>query len=109
MLEILAGAVDVPEGLLYFPRFLSPNEEMALLRQVEMLFRTRNPVHFVLRGRPSKRDMLFFGWDYHQGNPRPAAPLSDCPFLVDLRDHVAGLIEEPSEPFAQAIVTRYPP
>jgi alkylated DNA repair protein (DNA oxidative demethylase) len=93
------------DGLLYKSNFLSPEEEGALIREIQML-----PLaSFQMKGVTSKRQVLHFGWDYNYDawKIRPAAPLPD--FLKRLREQAAGAVREAPEGFEEALINGYPP
>ncbi len=98
--------VEEPAGLVYRPDFLSPEEEAALLAEVE-----RVDFHaVVMHGQAARRTVRHYGYDYdyeRYGRILPAEPFPD--WLVPLRDRCAELADLEPEALAQALVTRYPP
>jgi alkylated DNA repair protein (DNA oxidative demethylase) len=94
----------LPEGLLYVPDFLTPDEERDLLATIEAIdFR---PI--VMRGQTARRTVRHFGLDYEydsgelaEGEPLPAS-------LEWLRERSAAMIERDPADLAQILVSRYP-
>jgi DNA oxidative demethylase len=97
---------DSPEGLVYQPEFVSPEEERDLLAAIEQLdFR-----EIRMRGQTARRTARHFGFDYdyeRYGRLVPGDPLPD--WLVALRERCAGLAALDPDELAQALVQRYPP
>jgi alkylated DNA repair protein (DNA oxidative demethylase) len=94
----------LPEGLVYRPDFLTPDEEHDVLRVVEALeFR---PV--VMRGQAAKRTVRMFGldYDYEHGELAPTEPLPAA--LEWLRERCAALIERKPADLVQVLLSRYP-
>jgi len=83
-----------PEGLVYRPDVLAPEEERALL---DVLAGLRfDPI--VIRGHAAKRTARHYGldYDYESRTPRPGEPVPD--WLHVARDRAAALAEvEPEE------------
>jgi alkylated DNA repair dioxygenase AlkB len=98
-------ADEPPAGFEYLADFLDPDEERALLAEVE-------PLPFeavVFRGYPARRRVVHLGHRYDfesrgldAGLPIPAA-------LLELRDRLAPVADRPSERFEEVLVTEYPP
>ena len=98
------ATVEEPEGLVFAPEFLSPDEERTVLGVLDELeFR-----EVVMRGQTARRTVRHFGFDYdYEGwGLEPAEPLPVS--LVWLRDRCATLAELDPEALAQALVSRYP-
>jgi alkylated DNA repair dioxygenase AlkB len=97
---------DSPEGLVYRPNFLSPDEERDVLAAIEGLdFR-----EIRMRGRTARRTARHFGFDYdyeQYGRLVPGDPLPG--WLVSLRERCAPLADLDPDELAQALVQRYPP
>lgn len=95
---------EVPEGLVYEPELLTPDEERDVLRVVEAIdFR---PV--VMHGQTARRTVRHYGYDYdYEAREVAEAPRLPHELLV-VRDRAAGLAGLEPEALAQALVTRYP-
>jgi alkylated DNA repair dioxygenase AlkB len=96
---------QVPEGLVYEPELLTPEEERDVLEAVEAIeFR---PV--VMHGQTARRTVRHYGFDYDYESRElvEAAPLPEELRLV--RDRSASLAGLEPAALAQALVTRYPP
>ena len=93
------------DGLTYLEDFLSPDEERALLSEIETY-----PFHEVkMRGQIARRTVIHFGWDYdYEGwKIHPATPPSER--LRALADRCAGAAGVAPEALEQFLVARYPP
>ena len=97
---------DSPEGLVYRPEFVAPDEESDLLAPIEGLdFR-----EIRMRGQTARRTARHFGFDYdyeRYGRLVPGDPLPG--WLVSLRESCARLADLDPDKLAQALVQRYPP
>jgi alkylated DNA repair protein (DNA oxidative demethylase) len=94
-----------PAGLTYQQDFLTPDEEAALLAEVETY-----PFHEItMRGQTARRTVIHFGWDYdYDGwkiHPTTPAP----PSLRTLADRAAAAAGVPPDVLEQFLVARYPP
>lgn len=94
---------DSPQGLLYIPAFLSAEDQLSLLRELETL----DYKHDSFRGQKLKRSYAQFGFEYvSTGHGLKQAP--------SIPEFLSRLIEKvvkhhlPEETFNQVIVTRYP-
>ena len=95
---------EEPEGLVYRPEFLSPDEERALLSWLSTL-----EFHEVaMRGQVARRTVRHYGYDYGYeswtlvpGEPIPSE-------LEPLRDRGAALAGLEARDLLQALVSRYP-
>jgi DNA oxidative demethylase len=96
---------DVPEGLVYCPGFLAPEEERALVQEIE----TYSFREVVMHGVAARRTVLHFGWDYdYEGwSIHPAEPPS--PLLRALADRCAEVARVEPSSLEQFLVARYPP
>ena len=95
----------MPPGFVYTPDFLTPDEEHALLAEIETY-----PFHEVrMRGQIARRTVIHFGWDYdYEGwKIHPTAPPS--PQLRALADRCATAAEIEPESLQQFLIARYPP
>ena len=93
---------DLPEGFVYRPDFISPDEEALLIdaiRQVEFS-------NFEMRGVVARRRVAFFGSSYDAGRTR-TLPLPA--FLRPLRERAAALAGVDAEAFAMALINEYRP
>ena len=93
-----------PDGFHYFPDFISAEEELALVEEIE-----KSDLHtFMFQGFEAKRKTASFGYDYSfdkraisKGKPIPAA------FNTVIRK-VANKLSIDSNDFAELLVTEYP-
>jgi alkylated DNA repair dioxygenase AlkB len=91
----------IPDGFVYQPNFIAPNEERTLLTQLAtMAFST-----FEMRGVVARRRVAFFGESYAVG--AEAAELPE--FLEPLRMRIAGWAGVAPLAFAMALVNEYRP
>lgn len=105
MPEAREDGADGPEGLLYRPDFLSPEEEETVVAFLEAL-----EFHAVtLRGQTARRTVRHFGYDYGYESARVAPGEPIPPELEWLRDRCAGLATVEPERLVEALVSRYPP
>ena len=103
----LFGPVDVglPEGLVYWPDFVTAAEEAALIDHVAAL-----PfAPFQFHGFEGNRRTVSFGMEYKfdgsglkQAEPFPG-------WLLPVRDHAAALAELKPEDFVHALIIEYAP
>jgi alkylated DNA repair dioxygenase AlkB len=95
-----------PEGLVYEPEVIGPDEERALVEA----FEAAEFQEIRMRGQVARRTALHFGVDYDYDNP--GRVVSGDPFpewLAELRARAAELAGvEPAE-LAEGLVQRYPP
>ncbi|HYN99762.1 MAG TPA: alpha-ketoglutarate-dependent dioxygenase AlkB [Actinomycetota bacterium] len=94
-----------PEGLVYRPEFLSPDEHDQLTAWVEGL--TYEPV--VMHGQAAKRQVRHFGflYGYESWSLKPGESIPEE--LFGLRSKCAVLAELEPDQLDEALVTRYPP
>ena len=95
----------LPEGFRYAPDFLSPDEERALVTQLETLpFKG-----FEFQGFVGNRRVVSFGWRY-DFNERQLQKADDMPpFLLPLRERAAGFAGLAASGFQHVLVTEYAP
>jgi DNA oxidative demethylase len=96
---------QAPEGLLYEPEFITPEEEVALIAALEGLDFEEVRMH----GQTARRTVRHFGYDYdYEGRQLTACdPLPED--LRWLRERSARLAGLGPEELAQTLVSRYPP
>src|SRR4051794_23161353 len=96
---------EQPQGLVYRPELLAPEEEAELLQELETL--RFDPI--VLHGREARRTGRHFGLDYDYGarTPMPGEPVPD--WLLPLRARAAELVGQDPEELVEILVQRYPP
>ena len=95
---------SLPDGFLYRPEFLSPEEERDLVRRVEALPFENFQFHSGLAG---KRRVVSFGWRYDFGE-RTLRKADDMPpFLMPLRARAAAWAGLEPSSFQHALVTEY--
>ncbi len=94
-----------PEGFLYRPEFLPPDEEQELVARMGDL-----PLkEFEFQGYLAKRRVLSYGWHYNFDQQRiePAGEIP--PFLVGLRDRTAVFAGLAPTDLPHALITEYSP
>jgi alkylated DNA repair dioxygenase AlkB len=95
----------LPDGLLYRPDFLTPDDERALLDGIARLpFAEARYKAFT-----AKRRIVSFGagYDFDRNDLADAPPLP--PFLLALRERAAAFARTPAERLSQSTVTEYRP
>ncbi|MBC6983508.1 alpha-ketoglutarate-dependent dioxygenase AlkB [Caulobacter sp. 17J80-11] len=105
LFQLTPSPPALPEGFVYRPEVLTPDEEARLAaRLAELAF-----APFEFRGYLGKRQVVSFGWryDFTAGGLRPAAPIPD--FLKPLRVRAAEAAGLTAADLQQALVTQYPP
>jgi alkylated DNA repair dioxygenase AlkB len=95
---------EKPEGLVYEPELLPPDEErdlLAFLDEIEF-----HPV--VMHGQAAKRMVRHYGYDYEYERREavPGEPLPDE--LLGVRAQAAALAELDAQELEETLVTRYP-
>ncbi len=103
----LFGAVDptLPEGLVYRPDFLGPEEEIALIEHLaDLPF-----APFQFHGFEGNRRTVSFGMEYRFDGSglRETEPFPD--WLLPVRDRAAALADVEPEDFVHALVIEYAP
>ena len=93
---------DVPDGFVYWPDFISPDEEAQLVSAIGQVAFSA----FEMRGVVARRRVAFFGSSYDAG-PAETPPLPA--FLLSLRDRAAASAGVDAEAFAMALINEYPP
>jgi alkylated DNA repair dioxygenase AlkB len=91
-----------PDGFLYRPDLISPQEEAALAAWIATL--PLKPYEF--RGYLGNRRVAAFGLGY--GRAKTKAP-DIPPILLDLRQKIAGFARRATEDFVQAMASEYAP
>lgn len=94
-----------PDGLAYEPRFITAAEEAALIGEIARL-----PLREAeYKGYTARRRIASYGSQYDFGANQllPAAPLP--PFLLPLRQRVAGWLGLQPEGFVDALIAEYRP
>ena len=95
---------EEPAGLVYRPELVSPDEQAALLEELERL--RFDPI--VMHGQKAKRTARHFGldYDYESRTPKPGEQLPD--WLEPVRERAAGLADVRPEELVEILVQRYP-
>lgn len=95
----------LPNGLVYRPDFLSPDEEEVLLAYIQNLPLFNAPY----KEYTSKRRILNFGWsfDFQNSKLTPGPPLPR--FLSSTQRKVAKWLQIPQHHVAEALITEYSP
>ena len=98
-------AAEPPEGFQYRPEFVSPEEERALLEEIEAY-----PFHEVrMRGQVARRTVIHFGWDYDYEGWKIFPTTPPSPRLRALADRCAIAAHIEPDALQQFLVARYPP
>ena len=102
--EVARAPTEAPEGLVYRPGLISPDEENELLGVLGSL---RFDL-IVLHGQAARRTARHFGLDYDYGarTPQPGEPVPG--WLEPARIHAAGLAGIVPEELVEILVQRYP-
>lgn len=103
--KLLDTRLNLPNGLLYRPEFISPEEEWQLIACCDTL-----PMKQArLRGRSAKRRYIHFGWEYNylrdlfvQTDPLPK-------FLNPFVRRIAKWLDIPRDRIVEALILEYPP
>jgi alkylated DNA repair protein (DNA oxidative demethylase) len=96
---------EEPQGLVYRPELVSPDEEADLVRELERL--RFDPI--VLHGQAARRTARHYGlgYDYESRTPQPGEPIPD--WLLPLRARAAELAGVEPDDLVEALAQRYPP
>ena len=102
-LQLFGAGPALPEGFLYQPEVVSPEDERALLEQLrELPFK-----EFIFQGFIGKRRVVSYGWRY-DFNDRMLQKANDIPsFLLPLRELAAGVARMRPDKFQHVLVTEY--
>jgi alkylated DNA repair protein (DNA oxidative demethylase) len=101
---VAKAPLEEPEGLLYRPEVITPEEEAALLG----VFRGLRFDPIVIHGQAARRTARHFGlgYDYQARTPLPGEPIPE--WLEGLRAALAALAGRESAELVEALVQRYP-
>jgi alkylated DNA repair protein (DNA oxidative demethylase) len=101
-LELFAR--DLPEGFVYRPEFISPEQERTLEGMIEQLSFAQIKMH----GAIAKRRAAHFGrgYEYESGRITHGADIPG--FFLPLRARVGEFAGQDAEEFAELLVTDYP-
>jgi alkylated DNA repair protein (DNA oxidative demethylase) len=95
---------EPPAGLTYRDAFLTPDEERALIEEIETY-----PFHEVrMRGQVARRTVIHFGWDYDYDGWKVHPTTPPPPSLRALADRCAEAAGVAAESLEQFLVARYP-
>ncbi len=100
-----AETPSLPDGMVYREAFLSPSEEAALVERFERLAFGEVRMHGVV----ARRRIIQFGWHYGFDSRSLEKGAALPPFLCELRNRVASLMNESPERLAEVLVTEYRP
>lgn len=95
----------LPNGFIYRPHFITPEEEWRLIAHIENL-----PLeHSTFREFTAKRRAVGFGWGYDFRHDRlvPGPPLPS--FLKSLQNKIGKWLDISPRQVVEALVTEYPP
>jgi len=95
---------SVPDGLLYRPDFVTPDEERDLVAEIERLEFSQ----VEMRGVVARRRTVHYGWTYgyYARRTEPGPPLPG--FLLPLRARAADWASIDDRLFVEALITEYP-
>ena len=100
-----SNSCELPEGLDYFPEFLTTAEERALLDTFERLeFQAFN-----FHGYVARRRIIQYGFEYNFGSRRATITKSIPAYLQPFRERAAAWASLNSDEIIEAVVTHYPP
>ncbi|HEY6765725.1 MAG TPA: alpha-ketoglutarate-dependent dioxygenase AlkB [Candidatus Sulfotelmatobacter sp.] len=100
----IVSPVELPEGFLYQPDFLSAGDEAEMLRTIATL----EFGAYDFRGYIAKRRVVTYGGGYESGSRRMAITADAIrEFLASIRDRAATVAGMPAEEIVQAMVTEY--
>jgi alkylated DNA repair dioxygenase AlkB len=101
----MTATAPPPEGFVYQPDFLPPEEERELITFIRRLPLKELNFH----GYIAKRRVVSFGsaYDFESARLKPADPIPE--FLTTLRDRAAGFAGLMPETLPHALVTEYTP
>ena len=104
-LSLLEPVSALPEGFVYRPELVAPEQEIELIEH----FRELDFREFEFQGYLGKRRVVSFGlhYDFAERRVREAVELPG--FLLPLRDRAAGFAGLPAAALAHALVTEYTP
>lgn len=101
----ISAPPDMPAGFRYRPELINPDEEAALATEIASL-----PLQpFAFQKYLANRRVTAFGFHYDYSRREVVAAAALPPFLLDLRDKVAGFAGHAPEDFRQVLVTEYAP
>ncbi len=100
----MRGELKTPEGLYYYPNFLSLKEEDTLLHFIESLTYQKVRIH----GQDAKRTVVHYGYtyDYQAVSLVPGVPFPKL--ITDLSEKCAILAEIPTDSIVQCLISNYP-
>ncbi|MFN2508833.1 MAG: hypothetical protein ABR589_08685 [Chthoniobacterales bacterium] len=103
-IELFTAPGELPNGFVYEPDFIAPEEEAVLIAAIEKLEFAEIRMHGVV----AKRRAVHFGRDYEYDSAKlsPAPPIPE--FLLPLRRRAGELAGRKAEEFAEVLVTDYP-
>ena len=103
--ELFKAEPLLPNGFKYRSEFIRPDEEAALLREIEHLPFTEAKY----KQYTAKRRIVSYGgtYDYSTNELLPAGPIP--PFLDDLRQRVSNWLGVPPSEFTHALIAEYRP
>jgi len=103
--ELFRSKPQLPSGFAYQPDFITPEEEAALLKEIEHL-----PLHEAkYKEYTAKRRIVSYGgtYDYSANELIPAGPAPD--FLLPLRNRISRWVNVPATQFTHALIAEYRP
>ena len=93
-----------PPGFQYFPGFITKDEEVQLIKEIE-----QTELHiFNFHGYEAKRKVASFGYDYSFDKRSLSKGKDIPPQFVFILEKVAKHLSIPAEHFAELLVTEYP-
>jgi alkylated DNA repair dioxygenase AlkB len=103
--KLASSQIELPEGFVYHPEFLTADEHADLARRFATLpFEAYDYHGFTAKRRVARYGL---GYDFGTQSTTPADPLPE--FLGPIQQRAASLAGFPSEALVQGMVTEYPP
>lgn len=90
-------AIELPEGFVYQPEFISKEEEAALVEAIRQQEFSQIKMHGVV----AKRRVIHYGWvyGYESWKLMPGPPIPD--FLLPLRSKVGEWLDKDPDEFSE--------
>lgn len=94
---------DSPEGLIYVPHFISPNDEKTLLENIQLQEWEEVKMH----GRVARRRVIHYGLNYTYDSRTVTPTLPPPSFLNVIINKGAKLIDVDSSDIAEILISEY--
>lgn len=103
--KLIDTSLNLPNGLLYRPDFISPEEEWQLIAHCENLPLKQSR----LRGFTAKRRYIHFGWEYNYLRDLFVQTMPLPKFLDPFVRRMAKWLDIPRDRIVEALILEYPP